>query len=95
MESRNTDSPPPDAVVRDMVNGFMLTQALAAVAELGVSDRLAAQPLTVTELADATGSNGDALFRLIRYLAGFGIYALDDDRRVGNTALSETLCRVP
>jgi SAM-dependent methyltransferase len=77
--------------MREMVNGFMLTQALAVVAELGIADYIASRPLAVAELARTSGSNEDALFRLIRYLAGFGIFAMDDDRRVSNTPLSRTL----
>ncbi len=84
--------PPPAAVVRQMVNGFMLTQALAVAAELDIASHVASEPQSASRLARLTGSNEDALFRLLRYLASFGVFAIGDDRLVTNTPLSETLC---
>ncbi|MGV9412611.1 methyltransferase [Nocardia sp. NPDC003693] len=52
-----------------LLTGAWTTQALAVTAELGIADRLAAAPgLPVTELAALTGTDSDALGRLLRYL---------------------------
>ncbi|MEU0539442.1 methyltransferase [Nocardia sp. NPDC005978] len=52
-----------------LLTGAWTTQALAVTAELGIADRLAVAPgLPVAELATLTGTDSDALGRLLRYL---------------------------
>ncbi|MEV4802945.1 methyltransferase [Nonomuraea sp. NPDC049421] len=50
------------------LTGAWLTQAVAAMAELGLADRLDERPLTCGELARACGVHAGALFRLLRLL---------------------------
>jgi hypothetical protein len=83
--------PPPAAVMRQMVNSFMLTQALAVSAELGIADHVSSKSLSTASLARITDSSEDALFRLLRYLASFGVFSIGDDGLVTNTRISETL----
>ncbi|WP_019928936.1 methyltransferase [Nocardia sp. BMG111209] len=57
-----------------LLTGAWATQALAATAELGLADRLAAAPgSTAADLAHRTGTDPDALARLLRYLADLDV----------------------
>lgn len=58
-----------------MAGGFVFTAALYPIAKLKIADLLADGPLTVTELAQKTASNADALYRVLRLLASAGIFA--------------------
>jgi hypothetical protein len=59
-----------------LLTGAWATQALAAAATLGVADRLAARPgYPVAELAHDSGTDPDALLRLLRYLRELGVVA--------------------
>jgi hypothetical protein len=54
--------------------GYVGSSALHAALELGLPDRLAAGPKPVSELARETGTNEDALYRVLRALASFGMF---------------------
>jgi O-methyltransferase domain/Dimerisation domain len=73
------------------IMGFMLSQAVYVAAKLGVADLLAAGPKPVEDLAQETGADEDALYRLLRLLAGYRIFAERDGRAFENTPLSELL----
>src|SRR5207245_5433583 len=71
--------------------GFMLSQAVYVAAELGIADRVAEGPRSADGLARETGANADALYRLLRMLAGHGIFVEREDRSFENSAQSELL----
>jgi SAM-dependent methyltransferase len=85
----------PDAGLRaelaGRIMGFMISQAVYVAAKLGIADRVADAPRTATELAEATGAHEDALYRLLRMLAGHGIFVEHADASFGNSELSELL----
>ena len=54
--------------------GFTVSQALRVVIELSIPDLLAAGKLSADELAGATKSNADALYRVLRLLASEGVF---------------------
>ncbi|CAN7631813.1 methyltransferase [Mesorhizobium sp. LjNodule214] len=54
--------------------GFAVSQALRVVVELGIPDLLATSEQSVDELAAATQSNADALYRVMRLLAPEGVF---------------------
>jgi O-methyltransferase domain len=58
---------------------------------LGVPDLLGEGDRSVAELAEATGSDEDSLYRLLRALAGLGVLHEDDGRRFSLTELGEPL----
>jgi len=68
----------------------MVTQALGAAVRLDLAGRLVERPRTVDELAQATGASADGLRRLVRALAGHGVFELREDT-VHQTAMSELL----
>lgn len=77
--------------LRSMLDGFRLSAAVAAAAELGLSDQLAAAPLSPADLAEAVGADPDTMYRLLRALATVGVYAESDEGMFTNTPLSEAL----
>jgi SAM-dependent methyltransferase len=70
---------PASAVMLQMLAGFQVSQALYAVAKLGVATRLASGPKTVSDLAAEVGADADALTRIIRFLATLGVFRTDGD----------------
>jgi hypothetical protein len=56
-----------------MLFGFQSSQVLVAAAELGVADLIADRARTSDDLAGATGTDPDALRRLLRTMAGLGL----------------------
>lgn len=91
MNSANPSDAPPNAVLMRLAQGILVSKALQAVAELGIADLLTESPRSVEELARATATNPSALFRLLRALAGMGIFRQDESGRFQQTALSEPL----
>jgi predicted O-methyltransferase YrrM len=74
-----------------MIYGAVTTRLIAVVAELGIADLVSQAPRPVSELAEATSTNPDALHRILRTLAGVGVFTEVSARRFGQTPLSATL----
>jgi hypothetical protein len=74
-----------------MVNGYQVTQAIHVAAVLGIADLLANGPRTSDDLAAATGTHSDSLYRILRALAGVGVFREEDGRRFALTELGECL----
>jgi hypothetical protein len=72
--------PPPAQALTHLLAGAWLAQAIAIIAKLGVADLLSVGPRTPAELASATGSEATAMYRVLRALAGAGIFAEDQGR---------------
>jgi hypothetical protein len=62
-----------------MVDGYRVAQALHVAATLGIADLLTDGPRSIDDLAEATGTDASALFRLLRALAGSGVFAETDN----------------
>ena len=77
--------------LRDLVNGFRISQALHVAAVLGVSDLLADGPLDLESLARAVAADPESLRRLLRALAAVGVYVETDEGSFANSELSEAL----
>lgn len=73
-----------------IISGFWISRGVYALANLGIPDLLKDGPKTADELASATNSHSQSLFRLLRALASVGIVTSKDER-FGLTPLSETL----
>jgi hypothetical protein len=83
---------PPSAQLLDMIFGFALSRAIAVAAQLKVADYLKDGPKTADEIAVLTSVHPRSLYRLLRALAGAGIFSEDVDGRFSLTPLSELLC---
>src|SRR5262245_51745228 len=68
---------PHDQLAR-LVSGYWYTQTIYVAAKLGIADLLKDGPRPVQELAETTGTNSRALYRLLRALASIGIFAEED-----------------
>jgi hypothetical protein len=63
----------------------MLVPAIAIVAKLGIPDLVDAGPKQAGELAAATGAHAPSLYRLLRTLAGAGLFNEDEQGRFALT----------
>lgn len=77
--------------IRQLINGFQLSQAIYVAAALGVADQLAPGPRGIAELASITASHPDALYRLLRTLAAAGLFREDSDRIFSLAPLGQAL----
>lgn len=77
--------------LRRKLMGFIVSQAIVAVTELGVPDRIADGPADVTDLACAVGADPVALRRFLRALAAEGVFTEDEHGRFGLTAMGMLL----
>ncbi|MGH9354553.1 MAG: class I SAM-dependent methyltransferase [Terriglobia bacterium] len=64
--------PDPSPII-DLIDGFRRSEIMFTAVSLGIFDRLAEGDADVTALARATGSNGDALERLLDACVGLGL----------------------
>lgn len=77
--------------LEQMIDGFGDTQFVALAAQLGIADLLATGPRSAGELATATTSHPDALYRALRAMAARGIFVESEGRRFALTPLSQYL----
>lgn len=87
----NQPDVPPQIALLQMATGFWVTQSIYVAARLGIADLLSDGPKTIDELARTTNTNGPALYRVLRALAGLGIFAEDEQKRFVLTPLAEPL----
>ncbi|HEY0512206.1 MAG TPA: methyltransferase [Thermoanaerobaculia bacterium] len=85
------DAMPPAAVLLQMMDGIKVTQLIHAAAKLGIADLLVVGPKSSEELAAAVGANPGALYRVLRALAGLGIFREIEGGRFDLTPLAEPL----
>ncbi|HWW77501.1 MAG TPA: methyltransferase, partial [Pyrinomonadaceae bacterium] len=88
-------APPPEAILTQMFFGAMLTQALYVAAKLRIADKLAGGPRAVPELAAETGTHERSLYRLLRSLAGHGVFQETGPKVFALTPLAELLRDAP
>ena len=74
-----------------MNDGLIIHQALYAAARLGIADLLRDGERTSPDLAVVLQINEDALYRLLRFLSGEGVFCETAPRTFANSALSEYL----
>lgn len=81
----------PQARLGQMITGYWTSQAIYAAAKFGIADLLSERAKTVEELAAASGSKPELLYRLLRALASVGIFTEEAGRRFALTPLAELL----
>jgi len=75
----------------EMIFGFALSRSIAVAAQFGVADLLKDGPQSANDLARSIGAHPRSLYRMLRALAGAGIFAEEADERFSLTPLSELL----
>jgi hypothetical protein len=83
----------PQATLWRMTSGCLLSQAIHVATKLGIPDLLKDGPKSSTELAQETNTHAPSLYRLLRALAGSGIFTEDDQDRFELTPLGALLRR--
>ena len=73
-QTRDDDVSSAYASVMRLVNGYQISQALHVAASLGIADLLASGARTNDELAAATGTHAEALYRVLRTLAAASVF---------------------
>jgi hypothetical protein len=86
-----TQTPHPPQVLLQMTTAYVPSAALWVAAELRVADLLGTGSKPVAELARATKTNEDALFRTLRVLAMVGIFTETEPRHFALTPPAELL----
>ena len=81
----------PFATLTQIAGGYCLPRSLHVAVDLGVADALDETPRTVSELAAAVGAHPDALSRVLRLLAAYGVFELHGDA-VRHSPASRLLC---
>lgn len=74
-----------------MITAHQVSQAVNVAAALGIADLLADGARSSDELAEATGSHPDALYRLLRALASIAVFREEEGRRFALAPLGEQL----
>ncbi len=82
---------PPPVALRQLANGFMVSQAIYVAAKLGIADLLAEGPKNCEEPAKAADAHAQSLYRVLRVLASMGVFAQDAEGRFRLTPLAEPL----
>src|SRR5215204_1076051 len=81
----------PDLQLQHLMFGGWISRGIGAAAELGVADHLADGPKTSGELAQASGTQPRALYRLLRALASVGIFTEIEPELFKLTPMAELL----
>ena len=84
------DLPPPVAMMQ-MIGGFRVARSIYVAAQLGIADVLADGSKTIEELAQATETDAPSLYRVLRALAGVGIFAENESGQFSLTPPAEFL----
>jgi ubiquinone/menaquinone biosynthesis C-methylase UbiE len=77
-ESVVAESVAPEAALTQMITGSLGSQSVYVAAKLGIADLLSDGPMNVGELAVAAEVDAASLYRVMRALASFGVFAEHD-----------------
>ncbi len=81
----------PSQQLDQMITGYWTSQAIYAAAKFGIADLLKDGSRSVEQLAEASSTNADALYRVLRALASIGIFAESRPKEFSLTPLAEPL----
>jgi O-methyltransferase domain/Dimerisation domain len=82
---------PPSARLMQIIFAFALSRSISVAAQFHIADHLRNGPKTTEELSHLTGVHPRSLYRLLRALAGAGIFSEDATHSFSQTELSELL----
>jgi len=81
-----TEDRPPPKIIQDLAVAYWASRCLHMVAELGIADVLGDEAQTAEALARASGTNPQALHRVLRSLTNHGVFVHDGERFAHNAA---------
>lgn len=82
---------PPHSQMMQYILGKWISRPIGLVASLGIPDLLASGTRSVEQLAEATDTHTDSLYRILRALAAIGVFHEDEQKRFSLTPLGECL----
>lgn len=82
---------PPSARLMQMIFAFALSRLISVAAQFRIADQLKNGPKTAEELSQLIGVHSRSLYRLLRALAGAGIFSEDASGTFSQSELSELL----
>jgi len=85
------DSTNPQLMLRQMLTGYWISQAVYVAAKLDLAEFVAVGPRSADELANVARVDARSLYRLLRTLASVGVFREDAEGRFEQTELSECL----
>lgn len=85
------DTLPPQMVMMQMITGYWVAQSIYAAARLGIADLLKDGAKSCAQLANESGANPQALYRLLRALASVGVFAETETEQFTLTPLAACL----
>jgi DNA-binding MarR family transcriptional regulator len=89
--SQDTTNPDHRIAMSRLMRAYRQSSSVGVAVELGLAERLAAGPRTVTELAAEVGAHAPSLRRLLRALVAMGIVVEDRSDRYSITPLGEEM----
>lgn len=90
-EPQGGDVAQAQAALQQMTNGYWVTQIIYVAAKLGIADLLKEGPRTIPALARSTKTHAPSLYRLMRALAGLGVFRENEDGQFEATTLGRCL----
>jgi hypothetical protein len=90
-EPQGRDVAQAQAALQQMTNGYWATQIVYVAAKLGIADVLKDGPRSIQMLAQATETHAPSLYRLMRALAGLGVFRENENGEYEATALGRCL----
>jgi hypothetical protein len=84
-------APPAHVGMLKLLSGIQVTCAVSCLAQLGIPDLVEGGPKSTDELARQTGTNPQALYRLMRATASLGVLAEGPDGTFSETPMSAVL----
>jgi hypothetical protein len=79
------------AQMMQIITGFWTSCCIYNVAKLDIADIIDTRSQTAEQLAEAVHADAPSLYRVLRALAGVGIFRENENGEFSNTPLSETL----
>jgi SAM-dependent methyltransferase len=77
--------------IQEIWIGYWGSQSLYVAAKLGIADCLVGGPKTAQQLAREVGAEPQSLYRVLRFLAGLGVFEMSEERRFGLNMASELM----
>lgn len=82
---------PPEHQLMQFILGKWISKPIHVAAKLDLAELISQKPKTAQELAKETKTHAESLYRLLRALAGVGIFAKAENGTFTNTPMSECL----
>ena len=90
-DTKPVDSAGSKAAILQIMGNVLVARSLTIAAELGLADLVQAEPKSMKQLAQATGTHADSLYRLLRMLASYGVFAEDESGLVHSTPMASLM----